>query len=317
MIDFSNKKILVLGDIILDEYIEGEVSRISPEAPIPILDKHKQYYRLGGAANVARNIASLGAKVWLIGRIGNDSAGKRVIKLLTKDNIYVDLLLKDSKIPTILKTRYVANNQQLLRVDYEDRTSVIQNKKFQKLLNQDLDRHMRYFDGMIISDYNKGVVYPKLLQHISCIQKKYQKILTADTHKIDWTPFKGFTCLTPNLKEFQTACNVFVNGLHLLSRYGKQYLKKYRLKQLLITLGQNGMLLVSEKRTKYLASQKRSIIDVTGAGDTVIATYTLGLAAGLPPLKAAILANRAAGIVVTKPGTATVTTEELWSKKKI
>lgn len=311
--DFTDKKLLVIGDVILDEYIEGNVTRISPEAPIPILDKKKQYYRLGGATNVARNLRSLGANVWIIGRIGDDPAGECVKNLLTLDDIHVDLLLKDQNLPTIVKTRFVADNQQLLRVDYEDRVSVYENEEFREALDMDLDRHMKYFDAIIISDYNKGVVVPEIIQHISCLQHQYQKVVTADTHKTDWNLFRGFTCLTPNKVEFQKLCSWPIPDLKTLARYGEELRLRYDLEQLLVTLSEEGMLLITREGHQYLPVEKKDIVDVTGAGDTVIAVYTLALAAGMKPYDAVALANKAAGIVVSKMGTATVKPEELWS----
>lgn len=311
--DFSNQKILVIGDIILDEYIEGSVTRISPEAPIPILNKKKQYYRLGGATNVAENLSSLGAQVWLIGRIGDDHAGLVIKNLLRLSKINIDLLMKDPEIPTTVKTRFISDNHQLLRVDYEDKTSVEESPTFKEALPLDLDRHMKYFDALIISDYNKGVVFPGLLQHISYCQKKYNKVLIADTHKTDISLFKGFTCLTPNLAEFRRFCGWQGRGLTRLARYGEHIRSKYELKQLLITMSAEGMLLLTEVGSEYIPVIKKEIVDVTGAGDTVIAVYSLGLSSGLSPLAAAKLANKAAGIVVSKMGTATVIPEELCS----
>ena len=309
--DFSNQKILVIGDVMLDEYIEGSVTRISPEAPIPILNKKKVYYRLGGATNVARNLSSLGAQVWLIGRIGNDPAGLTIKNLLSLSKINIDLLMKDQEIPTTIKTRFISNNHQLLRVDHEDKTSIEENPEFKEALYADLDKHMKYFDAIIISDYNKGVVFPDLLHRISCFQQEYNKILIADTHKTDLRLFKGFTCLTPNLTEFKRLCSWRIPGLKTLIRYGEQIRVEYKLKQLLITMSTEGMLLLTEAGSEHIPVIKKEIVDVTGAGDTVIAVYSLGLSSGLSPLAAAKLANKAAGIVVSKIGTATVTLGEL------
>jgi rfaE bifunctional protein kinase chain/domain len=311
--DFTDKKLLVIGDIILDEYIEGTVTRISPEAPIPILDKKKHYYRLGGATNVARNLKSLGANVWIIGRIGEDAGGEQVKHLLSEERINIDLLLHNSTIPTIVKTRFVGGGQQLLRVDYEDRTEINKDPNFMEAFNMDLEQHMKYFDGIILSDYNKGVVVPEIIQHISCLQHQYQKVVTADTHKTDWNLFKGFTCLTPNRIEFQQQCREPLTDLKVLSRYATKLREKYGLEQLMVTLSEEGILLVTEDGQKHLPVQKKDIVDVTGAGDTVIAVYTLGLTAGLNPYDAVALANKAAGVVVSKMGTATVTPEELWA----
>jgi len=307
--DFTNKKILVIGDIILDTYIEGTVSRISPEAPIPILDKKRGYHRLGGATNVARNLSSLGAKVWIIGRIGNDKAGRIVKNLLDEANINVDLLLCDSNLPTTLKTRYLANNQQLLRVDLEDTTPVTYNPEFKECLMEDLERHFKYFDAIIVSDYNKGMITPTLLFEITELQEKYQKILTGDTKSKHWNLFQGFTCLTPNLKEYKDAQGV--SSLENIKNNSRAVRGRFRLKQLLITLSEKGLLLVTENNTKHIPVKSQQFVDVTGAGDTVIAVYTLALTYGYGPEEAAELANIAASKVINKIGTATLKPEEL------
>jgi len=314
LIDFSNQKILVIGDVILDEYIEGSVTRVSPEAPIPILDKKKQYYRLGGATNVARNLSSLGAKVWLIGRIGDDPAGLVIKNLLSLSKINIDLLMKDTTVPTSIKTRFISENHQLLRVDYENKTSVEENLEFKEALHANLDRHMRYFDAIIISDYNKGVVYPELLQHISCLQKQYKKIVTADTHKTDLELFRHFTAITPNLTEFAIlGKDKYSHEINQLKFRGAVIRTTYELETLLITMSSQGVCLFSDDGVNHLSAEKQDIVDVTGAGDTVIAVYTLALSVRMKPLDAAKLANKAAGIVVSKMGTAVVTPEELCS----
>lgn len=307
--NFTDKKVLVIGDIILDSYIEGNVSRISPEAPIPILDKQRGYHRLGGATNVAKNLTSLGAKVWIIGRIGDDTEGERIQDLLEENNINVDLLLKSYNTPTTVKTRFIANNHQLLRVDYEDTTPVTDTPEFKEALMVDLERHFKYFDAIIISDYNKGMIKPTLLFKIIELQRKYNKILTADTKKIDWNLFLGFTCLTPNLKEFQKQDKV--SSLDEIKSLGIHLRECYGLKQLLVTLSERGLYLFTEKSSEHIPAKAQNFIDPSGCGDTVIAIYTLCLTCGLSPLESAILANKAGGIVVGKQGTACVSPEEL------
>ena len=171
MIDFSGKNILVIGDIMLDEYIEGNITRLSPESPTPILNKTKHYYRLGGASNVAKNLSSLGANVWMIGRIGKDKNGNIITDLLLKEKINIELLLTDINIPTITKTRFVTENEQLLRVDKEDKTSIENNSILCDVLFEDLNRHLYLFDAIIISDYDKGMIYPDLLKLLSNFTK--------------------------------------------------------------------------------------------------------------------------------------------------
>lgn len=319
--NFTDKKILVIGDIILDEYIEGNVTRISPEAPIPILDEKKRYLKLGGAANVACNVKSLGANVWITGGIGSkDQAGKDIIRLLSEQKINVDLLFKQDEIHTIRKTRFLANQQQLLRVDLEDKDSMGNYPYCREIIDIDLDRHFKYFDAVIISDYNKGVIFPDLLKHISELNKNYKTILVADTHKSDPKLFSGFTAITPNKKEAEGLIGKSLNNIKDYIQAAKQLSEENYIDQIILTLSEQGMLLYDKNNiskmplnTYHLETDFKELVDVTGAGDTVVAVYTLALSIGKTPFEAARLANKAAGITVSKLGTAYVTIEELFN----
>jgi len=307
----KTKNILIIGDIILDEYVQGTVTRISPEAPIPILNKQETYYRLGGAANVARNVNALGGKTWIIGRIGKDSAGNKVKHMLCDEGIMTDLLLTNPDIPTIVKTRFVAENHQLLRVDYED-TSPISDLEKISVFKEDLERHLRYFDGVIISDYNKGTITEEIANYIGFIAKKYNKIITVDTHKKDISCYSGYSCITPNLKELQMWFEKPLNSLDILKDAIKVLKREFNFNSILLTLSEKGILVIDEKEnTTHIPVTVQDIVDVTGCGDTVIAVYTLGLCCGLSEYEAAKLSNRAAGIVASKFGTAVCTSEEL------
>lgn len=314
--DFSNRKILVIGDIILDEYIEGTVTRISPEAPIPILDKKQTYYRLGGATNVAKNLKSLGANVWIIGRIGEDNGGEIIKKLLVDEGINIDLLVHSPEVPTIVKTRFICDNHTLLRVDYEDKRSL--GIEFTNTLIEDFERHVKYFDAIIISDYRKGMVNSKWVKHLCEMNKAYDKIITVDTHAKSLESFRGVTCVTPNRKELEEMVYPQrVPDVENAILAAQDLIKQYDLKSMLVTLSEQGLVSVTSDHAEHVPVACKDIVDVTGAGDTVIAVYTLALAAGYSPVQAARIANKAAGIVITKMGTATVTLEELCKDGKI
>jgi len=311
MFDFSKFKILVVGDIILDEYVYGTFTRMSPEAPIPLLNKTHKKHILGGASNVALNLTTLGAQTWIMGRIGNDFNGEIIKHLLSEKKINIDLLIKDKCVPTTTKTRFITNTQQLLRVDKEDTTPLNKTGHYEKILDLDLDRHLQYFDAVIISDYNKGVVFPELIQHICDINKKYQKILIADTKKKDLNLFKNFTALAPNRGEFEQMVNKTFKSISDLGFAAIKVTQTHNIQNMLVTLGDQGICCADENTFSVLPAEQKNVVDVTGCGDTVTAVYTLGLLQGLSMVSATKLANDAAGIVVTKFGTATVTPQEL------
>lgn len=304
---FREKNILVIGDAILDEYISGSVSRISPEAPIPILEYKTTEYRLGGCLNVARNLVSLGANVWVICRIGDDKAGGLIIQELSQAGINIDLLLRDPSLPTTVKTRFVAGGHHMLRMDNENKAPL--SLESVKTVSEDLSRHWRYFDGVIVSDYCKGLVSKELLEEIRLIQEREPKTLIGDTHSKHLMDFRGFTCLTPNKKEFS---QLFPGVVVYENSSIQTVLEQYRIDHLLVTLSEDGMLLCMKEQSTIIPAQHTNVVDITGCGDTVIATYTLALTSGYSCIDAAYLANKAAGIVAKKYGTATVTLKELF-----
>jgi D-beta-D-heptose 7-phosphate kinase/D-beta-D-heptose 1-phosphate adenosyltransferase len=302
--DFKNKKILVVGDLMLDLYTYGSVSRISPEAPVPILLKTGAKYIPGGAANTAYNLASLGAKVFVFGMIGDDQNGQKLISLLSESGIDTRPIIKIKDWPTILKHRVVASNHQLIRVDEE----IVQNLG-------DIDQEdsldwieflMSKSDAVVLSDYAKGVFSPEFTRALIKLGKKANIFMIADIRPQNKAIFKGVNLLTPNLKEAKEMTN-----LADVQKIG-QSLTKYFSADILMTKGDDGMT-VFEKNGEYLdiPAIKIEVFDVSGAGDTVVAVTTLAVASGLNIRDAAKLANFAGGIVVQKPGTATVTTEEL------
>jgi D-beta-D-heptose 7-phosphate kinase/D-beta-D-heptose 1-phosphate adenosyltransferase len=328
IIKFQGKKILVVGDLILDQHIRGSVSRISPEAPVPIvLQEEDPSFTPGGAANVANNLESLGAKVTLVGRIGPDLEGRLLLKELQNKGIHTEGIFVDASMPTILKTRIVAQHQQVLRIDRERIISSSEGDILDKV-KKFFDQKIRGFDGIIMSDYGKGMISKELVEHLCQRTLSLGKILTVDPKVENFAYYRGVTAITPNKKEAENAIRdlkITQNGGRRLSissdrlktledveQAGRQLLKFLALESLLITLGEQGMFLFEKgKRPHHIPTKARDVFDVTGAGDTVISVFTLALTVGATKFQAADLANFAAGIVVGKMGAVAVSCEEL------
>lgn len=310
MKNFKNLKILVIGDIIMDEYVNGSVTRISPEAPIPILDKKESYFRLGGASNVAKNVVSIEAQTTMVGQIGFDPHGDLVKQYLRESGINTEHLQMTAGRPTILKTRFTCGNIQLLRVDYEDKSS-LQGTDAGYAMEMYLRQNIKNFDAVIVSDYQKGVIHPDLAQTIMMVASAANIPVVADTHKKDWSCFKGYTCLTPNKKELEQAVGRKLETLADIEAAGMTLRRDLNLQYLLVTLSEHGMMLMTQYTAEHIPVEPIKVVDVTGCGDTAIAVFTVLLASGRPALTAAQLANHAAGIVCEKMGTASITFEEL------
>lgn len=324
---FKNKNILVIGDVILDQHIQGSVSRISPEAPVPIvLQEGEATFAPGGAANVANNLKSLGAKVIILSRIGADNEGQIFLEELKKKGVSSKGILVDKTIPTILKTRIIAKHQQVLRLDREKIVSY--DKKFFNRVMSFLNKNIDRYDAIIISDYGKGMITRELLKDVCHLAKKKGKILTVDPKVEHFGFYRGVTSITPNKKEAENAIRdikithkdnrKLVLTSDKLNTYGdvenaaKQLLKFLSLESIMITLGEEGVCLLEKgKKPIHISTKAQDVFDVTGAGDTVIAVFTLSLTSGADMYQSADLANYAAGIVVGKMGTAAVTKEEL------
>ncbi|MBP7162084.1 MAG: D-glycero-beta-D-manno-heptose-7-phosphate kinase [Candidatus Omnitrophica bacterium] len=330
---FNRKKIIVIGDIILDQHIRGSLSRISPEAPVPVVVQEQDpTYSPGGAANVACNLRVLGAKVLLVGRIGGDLEGRLLDKCLKDCRISTAGVFVDRTTPTIVKTRIMAQHQQVLRLDRE-RVSPSQDKKFYPKVLNFLTRNIPKFDAIIMSDYGKGMITREMVESICALTRQFGKILTVDPKVEHFAYYTGVTAITPNRKEAENAIrNIKIthNGRKKLpltsdrletladvEKAGAQLLKFMELESLLITLGEHGLMLFERgKKPVRIPTKAQDVFDVTGAGDTVISVYTLGLSAGVSKFQAADLANYAAGIVVGKMGVVTVTPEELLEATK-
>ena len=295
--DFPKRKILVVGDVMLDSYIYGDVERISPEAPVPVVRITKEVYELGGAANVAANISSLGGKAFLLGYVGKDNSKNILINKLNEKNVKFNLY--DSLEQTIQKTRIIGNGHQIARIDKEGSKKVSEQNE-EELANKIV---LENPEIIIASDYAKGCLTNNLFSLI----KKYNPTIRIiidpkPKNKID---YKGAYLITPNLKEGKE-----LTGLEDINEIGKELQKKYNC-NVLLTLGKDGSMLFEDKNVISLPTQAKEVFDVTGAGDTLIATIGLGLGSGLNLENSIFLANHAAGIVVGKAGTATISSSEL------
>src|SRR5213593_28882 len=305
---FTGKTIVIVGDVMLDEFIWGKVRRISPEAPVPVVEVVDETYRLGGSANVAANIHSLQGTPVPIGVLGRDSASERLLDLLRQENIDTSGLVRDQR-PTTLKTRIIAHNQQVVRADRESRRAI------SSQVNADLEaafiQHLPRADAVIVSDYNKGVVNRELLSAILPKAKSgaVPVFLDPKVHHADY--YRPITLITPNQHEAELLTGTAIDDQAGLEEAGRKLLEKFECEYALITRGEEGMSLFHRSSAHHLPTFAHEVFDVTGAGDTVIATLALAWADGATMEEAAILANHAAGVVVGKIGTATVRPSEL------
>lgn len=307
--ELAGKKIMVLGDLMLDEHIWSRVSRISPEAPVPIADVIRITHVPGGCGNVAANIASLGGIPYLVGLLGRDSSGEKLVRALERQNVSTANLIIDANRPTILKSRIIAASQHVVRVDREDRT-VISPATIKKLIKR-LAELAPKMDALIISDYEKGTLTTEVCQTLIKLANKYKKPLAIDPKGVDYTKYRGATVITPNLREAAIASHINIVDDKSLSLAGKNLLRRAGTRYVLVTRGKDGMTLFDKSGSTYIPAIPREVFDITGAGDTVIATLTLTLAAGASMKEAAILANLAGSIVVGKIGTAACSLGEL------
>ena len=309
---FKNKNILVVGDLILDHHIFGKVDRISPEAPVPVVWANKESFACGGAANVGLNLRSLGAKVSMCGVIGNDGFGKTLFSLIKKSGIDTKLIIKDSGRPTTLKTRIMASHQQMVRVDWESLAPL--SLKINELVIDKIKKNIDEFDAVIIEDYGKGVINPHLVEELVSLCKNNNKIVTVDPKEEHFDYYNNVTALTPNLKEAQNAVNIKLKDKSQILNLGKEIMNKLKPKVLLMTLGEDGMMLFFDNKHHHIPTAALEVFDVTGAGDTVISAFTLALSCMAGYDEAAIIANLAAGIVVGKLCAATTNRQDIFRK---
>ncbi len=307
---FEQRRILVVGDLMLDEYLRGRVERISPEAPVPVFRLEQADFRPGGAANAARNLAALGAKVALAGVVGADEEGRKLIAALDALEIDRRAVLIDPKRSTARKTRVLAGGQQLLRIDREDTENLSQ-----ALQEEILERTKNVFDGIdavLLSDYGKGVAVPEFCAELAHRARKAGKLAVADPKGRDFSKYAGFTLLTPNRAEALLAAGLEAADDPDLFKAGARLLATVTVEHVLVTCGAEGMVLFSRgEKPQAFPTRSRQVFDVSGAGDTAAAALTLALACGFSLPQAVEIANAAAGVVVGKIGTATVNREEL------
>lgn len=303
--NFSNKKIAVLGDLMLDDYILGKVDRISPEAPVAVVNVEEEKFVLGGAANVVNNLAKLGAEVYCLGVIGTGNNAKRLLNAFD-ENIHMEGVVQVEERRTIVKKRVLCGTHQLLRLDWEDASPIT--REMEDALLKKFEEISSDIDAIILSDYNKGVLTERVSQTIIRTCREKNIVVTVDPKPGNIENYRGASSITPNRKEAYQ-CGA-VDKSYPIEELGMLLRDKYELETVLITRSEEGMSLY-EKDIYTVPTFAKEVYDVTGAGDTVISMFTLAKVAGASWQEAAELANTAAGVVVAKVGTSTVSIEEI------
>jgi len=307
---FKNARLMVIGDLMVDEYIWGSVSRISPEAPVPVVSVTSESLRLGGAGNVVNNIHSLGGKVLIGGVVGNDEMGRKIVQDLHKMGIETKGIVVEPDWITTVKTRIIAHNQQVVRYDREI-VRPIRPEALQKILSL-LEDRINGLDAVLISDYGKGVICPDLVERVRSLALGAGKIISVDPKVKNFPLFQRVTIITPNHHEAGQAAGRWIQTEEDLMQVGRQLLEQLQSNAILITRGEKGMTLFQDTgEITNIPTMAQEVFDVTGAGDTVISVLTMALAVGANPKQAALLSNYAAGIVVGEVGTATLKASEL------
>lgn len=307
--DIDKCRVLVVGDAMLDKYYFGEVSRISPEAPVPINRVTKIKETFGGAANVAHNLALLGCHTSLIAQIGTENHGDNLIDKLISRKIDILGVMRTDK-PTTTKIRVISGHQQMLRLDFEDTADLTDDAADKMLKN--ISAQIKNVDAVIISDYGKGVCTEKICQTIIQKCRAQNKIVAVDPKGDDWTKYSGANFITPNLKELNDILPKKIsNDDTEIETAARGVIEKFNLSGLIVTRSAKGLTVIDGENISHIKAKTQEVFDVSGAGDTVISVFTLGLAGKLNSAAAAYLANVAAGVVVTKVGTYAVSREEL------
>jgi len=314
---FSDMKLLVVGDIMLDEFIWGRVKRISPEAPVPIVEVDRETSYPGGAANVARNLREFSGDVYLLGLIGTNLHATQLKSLLAAEGIRLDCLVEDPAYQTIVKTRIIARNQQVVRVDREKNVGLTHLQTARAL--EQLGNLIDQIDGIIIEDYAKGLLNQDLVDAIVAKARAAGKVVTIDPNPNNHLSWSGVTAIKPNRNEAFAAAGLPqtdpvepATADTALMRAGEILLERWNTESLLVTLSEQGIMLFQRNAPPFhIPTRAQEVFDVSGAGDTTIALFTLALCAGADPTEAAVIANYAAGVVVGKLGTATLTPAEL------
>lgn len=298
---FRNKKIAIVGDLMLDGYYWGDVSRISPEAPVPVIDVDEEFFRFGGAANVAYNLEKLGAIPYPIGVIGKDNDANIFNELIEKENITSDGIIVDPSRPTTTKTRVIGGNQHVVRIDKESKINI--DEEIQSKIISNIKNMVNELDGIILQDYNKGVLTPEVIREIIQLANDNNIIITVDPKFNNFLEYKNTTVFKPNRKEAEDALGMRLDSEENVLKAGESLYNKLNSKYTLITLSEKGIALFDGKeRIKNIPTKARKVLDVSGAGDTVISTLTLALAASAEIYEAAYLANYAGGLVCEEVG---------------
>ena len=310
---FNGLRILVIGDVMLDAYVMGKVNRISPEAPVPIVSLENEDARIGGAGNVALNLLALGAKPIICGVIGEDSSGDKLLNLFEKNGISTDGLVKSMVRKTTVKTRVISNKQQLLRIDSESTFPLLEseeiklNNTIQNIINQGVD-------GIIFEDYNKGVLTDSVIQNTIKIAKEKDIPTAVDPKKENFLSYKGVSLFKPNLKELKEGLNLnfdFNSNKDLFEKGIEVLEEKLQNEISCVTLSENGVFIKNQTEKYYVPAHMRSISDVSGAGDTVIAVATLCLISGASTKQIAEISNLAGGLVCEKSGVVSISKNDL------
>ena len=310
---FNGLRILVIGDVMLDAYVMGKVNRISPEAPVPIVSLENKDARIGGAGNVALNLLALGAKPIICGVIGEDSSGDKLLNLFEKNGISTDGLVKSMARKTTVKTRVISNKQQLLRIDSESTFPLLEseeiklNNTIQNIINQGVD-------GIIFEDYNKGVLTDSVIQNVIKIAKEKDIPTAVDPKKENFLSYRGVSLFKPNLKELKEGLNLnfdFNSNKELFEKGIEVLEEKLQNEISFVTLSENGVFIKNKTENYYVPAHVRSISDVSGAGDTVIAVATLCLISGASTKQIAEISNLAGGLVCEKSGVVSISKNDL------
>jgi rfaE bifunctional protein kinase chain/domain len=310
--NFKGLKIAVIGDMMLDCYFRGDVKRISPEAPVPVIEVENEFFRFGGAANVALNVLKLGGIPYSIGVVGNDNDGKIFNSLMKESKIISEGIVVDNSRPTTAKTRVIAGNQHVVRIDKESKKDI--SSDIEKKLLDYLYSQIKNLDGIILQDYNKGVLTAGFIKKIIVLANKKDILITVDPKFHNFFEFQNVTVFKPNRKEAEDILGIKIVNDNDISKTGKNLLKKLKAKNILLTLGPEGIAVFEKgKPERRMPTKARKVADVSGAGDTVIATLTSALAAGGNIIEASYLANYAAGIVCQEVGIVPIELDTLFN----
>lgn len=308
--NLAGKRVAVVGDLMLDRYFWGSVARISPEAPVPVVEVESESTRLGGAANVANNIASLGGTPVLVGVVGQDDSGRALTSIVADSGFPGEGILVDASRPTTVKTRVIANHQHVVRVDREVKQEIEQG--IQAKILDVMKRSAASLDAIIIEDYNKGVVTKDLIHEIVEFSRKHKIIVTVDPKFNNFFEYKQVTVFKPNRKETEEALGVRLNDEASVEKAGRSLIEKLKAENVLLTLGERGMALFDGSGdSTHVPTAARKVADVSGAGDTVISTLTMALTAGATIKEAAMLANVAGGVVCGEVGIVPISVDAL------